>query len=132
MNGGPGDNVIDLSGINPINLPNTAEMPVIDAGLGGDIVTGSGFGDIIDGGPGEDEICGGEGVDVINSGLDKDVVHGDEGDEEIDGGPSDDIVNGGAGDDILIAIPGNVDILSDTDGDDTLGFSEAASGIHST
>ena len=41
-------------------------------------------------------------------------------DEEIDGGPGDDIVNGGAGDDILIAIPGNVDVLSDTDGDDTL------------
>jgi uncharacterized repeat protein (TIGR01451 family) len=127
VNGGAGDNKIDLGDVGPENFPNV-ENVVINGGDGNDDITGSGFGDKIDGGAGNDGISGGDGDDDIGGGDGDDNICGDDGDDTLNGGDGDDLLmgddgddklNGGAGEDNLLGGAGN-DFVDGGDGDDKL------------
>ena len=83
---------------------------VVRAGLGEDVVHGSGAGDTIKGGDGDDCLFGNSGDDLIlgNSGHDtlngimgSDVLMGGLGDDRISGNQGDDMLSGGAGNDVV-------------------------------
>jgi len=150
VNGGPGNNFIDLRGVAPGNFPNIVDDKgnvVIFGGAGDDTMYGSQFGDdmdggegndVLSGGAGDDWLYGGEGDDVLDGGADNDWLFGGADDDVLEGGAGDDFLNGGAGNDRLNGgeghdtfrqKPGSADIVNDSGGDDTLDFSGAASAI---
>jgi len=105
VQGGPGDNLIDLRGVGPyhfVNLASDTNSTEIYGRGGNDTMYGSDFKDTMSGGNGNDEMHGGAGNDAVN---------------------------GGAGNDTFIETPGSADIVNDSGGDDTLDFSGAAFAI---
>ncbi|HKB40616.1 MAG TPA: hypothetical protein VKD72_29590, partial [Gemmataceae bacterium] len=71
--GGPGDNMIDLSGVSPQSFVALLSVTV-DGALGADVILGSPFDDEIRGGLGDDELSGGGGADLLEGGLGDDVL----------------------------------------------------------
>ena len=91
--GGPGGNVIDLSGVDPTAfnfLPNVQ----VDAGAGDDTVTGSPLADLIVGGPDRDRIVAARGGDLVFGGVGDDVMVWNNGDGS-------DLMEGGVGADTV-------------------------------
>ena len=136
VNGGEGDNKIDLGDVGPENFPNVENVEInggagndkiigsgfddtIDGGAGNDSINGGAGNDEIDGGSGEDELDGGAGNDWINGGTGEDWIYGMAGNDRINGGDHLDIINGGAGNDIIHGGAGN-DHIEGGAGTDTI------------
>jgi len=84
VQGGSGDNTIDLSGVTSAAFTHAGGVTVTVNGLAGsDRITGGDFADDID---------GGTGLDTINGGI---------GDDTVDGGFGNDLLTGGPGIDLL-------------------------------
>ena len=158
VNGGPGDNSIDLRGVSPVDFPNLAGdyYVAISGGAGNDDMWGSHSHDVMNGGDGNDFMRGGWGNDMLDGGEGNDIMNGEEGDDfmlgdagddtqlggwgndTMDGGEGDDALeggwgndamDGGGGNDLIILMPGSADIVNDSGGTETLDFSGAASAI---
>jgi Ca2+-binding RTX toxin-like protein len=112
VNGGPGANAIDLSGVDPVQF--TALTAVSAYGNGGDdTITGSPRADTLDGGAGNDLVVGGKGADhmIGGTGDDTQVWNNGDGSDVIDGQDGADIaqVNGSpAAGDVFTVAPGAV------------------------
>jgi Ca2+-binding RTX toxin-like protein len=155
VDGGRGNNKINLQGVQRENFPNIEDV-LINGGDGDDDIVGSdyedhiyggegndailgedgddriyggGGDDMIDGGDGSDALEGGDGRDILHGGPGGDRLLGGAGHDSIYGGEGDDIADGGDGDDIYDARPGSTDTMIDSSGSDTLDFSDATSGI---
>lgn len=100
VNGGPGGNTIDLSGVTQAAFAALTSVTAAGAG-GGDTIIGSGFADVLSGGAGNDTITGGGGADQLE----------------------------GGGDDDVYVLPGGADTINDAGGSDTLDFSAASEGV---
>ena len=139
INGGEGDNVIDLSTLNSVLLdnPNGTSLTV-NAGDGNDFVLGSldldesilgndgddtitsqGGNDTLDGGNGDDVVNGGAGDDSISGGDGTDLLTGDAGDDTINGGDGNDTINGSTGNDSIFGDDG-FDLINGNTGDDVI------------
>lgn len=125
VNGGSGDDVIDLSAL----ASGVITTVTINGGDGMDDITGSQGPDVINGGDGDDTIVGAGGDDIIDGGMGEDTVIWNNGDgsDSIDGGGDDDtlIVNGSsvmpAGDEFTIAANGTRFTVTRADGGAGLG-----------
>lgn len=97
VNGGPGANVINLTGVVATDFPNLTSV-TIDGGDGNDTITGSDRADVIDGGGGNDRIIGDNNPDGTF-----DDSRGGAGDDTIVWNPGDgsDLNDGGAGIDTI-------------------------------
>jgi Ca2+-binding RTX toxin-like protein len=137
--GGPGPNVINLSGVTQAEFPNMMPLPVvIFADAGADSITGSAFRDSISGGSGNDTIDGGGEVDLLSffgspgadtitatdgagmltAGLETDTYTAIE-TFRLTGGPGNDVISSGSGNDSLDGGMGN-DTLDAGGGNDAL------------
>jgi Ca2+-binding RTX toxin-like protein len=154
VNGGPGDNAVDLSGVSATDF-TTLISTTVSGGDGVDMLTGSNLVDTLDGGSGGDTLVGvkgndimrgGPGADILvwNNGDNSDIMDGD-GDEdtvEVNGAPVGDAFEiGPAGSRVaftrtnLISFTLNISsenlIVNGLDGDDvmtgTLGLSNLIS-----
>lgn len=77
VQGGSGDNMIDLSGVTTAAFTHSGGVTVMVTGMAGsDLITGSEFDDNIDGGTGLDTINGGSGNDTVNGGPGSDLLAG--------------------------------------------------------
>lgn len=89
VNGGPGDDFIDVVGLHP-----TRDFAVwtsrVTAGAGNDTVIGT---------SGVDTINGGLGSDTLNGGAGNDTLNGGDGNDYLVGGAGDDLLSGGQGED---------------------------------
>lgn len=93
VNGGPGDNTVDLSGVAVADFTALISTTV-SGGAGVDTITGSEVADTLVGDQGNDVKSGGPGIDTLiwNNGDGSDIMDGDEDDDTVE-------VNGaGAGD----------------------------------
>ena len=91
--GGPGDNLIDLSGLTGAAFTALTSVGV-DAGDGDDTITGSPLADVLRGGAGDDGIDGGEGDDTLAGGLGNDQLTGGLGTDTVAGGGGSDVEDG--------------------------------------
>lgn len=96
VEGGIGDNVINLSALKSSTFPAMLQV-VAYGGAGNDTLNGSAFDDVLDGGAGVDNLSGNAGNDALFGGLGKDTLAG------------------GAGNDLLVG-GADVDKISDTSG----------------
>ena len=81
--------------------------------------------DTLYGGAGNDQIFGENGVDILYGGTGDDVLLAGNGDDFLYGEEGDDDLDGGFGDDTYIFKNGdNIDLVSDSDGKDTIVFDE--------
>lgn len=142
--GGPGANVISLSGVKPSDFTSLTSVEVNGNG-GNDIIFDSDFSDKIFGGDdddvflisrtGNDTVYGGGGDDDIGIYSSGNItVFGEDGDDEISSGPGNDTLDGGSGADtyyFLIGSLGSDSLIEDTGNDDvdTLDFSDQANGV---
>ncbi|WP_419780791.1 FecR domain-containing protein [Maridesulfovibrio sp.] len=95
------------------------------SGMGGDdVIAGNGGFDTISGGTGNDSITGNDGNDIINGDSGDDVLSGGAGEDTINGGSGKDTISGGTEDDIIIASPGDYDLVDGGVGFDTLSLAE--------
>jgi Ca2+-binding RTX toxin-like protein len=134
VEGGTGDNEIDLSGVTWDKFPSisvyTPPYSVqINGGSGDDTITGSGLGNEIDGGDGDDTINGGGWPDDIKGGSGNDRIDGGFGDDIIDGGVGNDIIDGGGNDDFIYGGAGD-DRVNGGDGCDIIKGEAGADNIH--
>ena len=130
VEGGDGDNVIDLRDVKMEDFPSIEDGKIfMDGGDGDDTMYGSEFGDFMFGGPGNDKMYGGDGDDTMLGGDGDDYMDGGPGDDHLDGGDGDDYLEGGTGNDVLVSKPGSTNVLSDEGGNDTVDFSPANFGI---
>ncbi|MBI1311546.1 hypothetical protein GC176_09590 [bacterium] len=123
LNGGPSDNVIDVSG-----FLGFRGYTLIRGNGGNDLLIGSAGPDLLMGGEGNDTLLGREGNDTLRGDSGNDGLAGFTGDDLIDGGRGYDRGFGGSGNDTLTG--GNArdtlvggdggDSLAGNDGDDTL------------
>ncbi|MBI1315204.1 hypothetical protein GC176_28265 [bacterium] len=114
LNGGPSDNVIDVS-----TFSGFKGFTLLRGNGGNDSIIGSAMNDVINGGDGNDTLLGKVGNDTLNGEDGNDGLSGADGDDVLDGGRGYDIGFGGMGNDSLAG--GNaVDTLIGGDGDDTL------------
>ncbi len=155
--GGGGDDTIDLSGVHAANFPHLESDSVKIYGEdGNDTLTGSAFACKVDGGNGDDRLVSGIGDDTLDGGPGDDILLGYHGNDRLWGGSGNDTLWGGGGNNVLDGGPGNdtltligsatplssdgrnaplpsnlggPNILIDSEGDDTLDFSAAASAI---
>jgi len=113
----------------------------LSGGLGDDTINGGAGNDVIAGGDGNDVLIGGGGADSLNGSFGNDVLNGGAGVDSMFGGPGNDrfivdhpsdIVEDlfGAGNDVVVAsvsfvLPGNVDRLTLSGGDDLNGIGNA-------
>jgi Ca2+-binding RTX toxin-like protein len=72
VSGGPGANLIDLTGVNGSNFPAATNRSV-DGGDGSDTIRGSASVDVLIGGPGADTIDGNQGNDIVFLGEGDDI-----------------------------------------------------------
>ena len=67
IDAGPGDDVVDLSALDPVTVPDLVDTEVvITSGDGADVITGSGMDDVIQGDAGNDTIDDGAGDDSLD------------------------------------------------------------------
>lgn len=146
IDGGDGDNTIDLRGITS-SVFNPAIVLIVDGGNGNDTIFGSnniasslsggdgadtitggslndtlrgGNGnDLLSGGNGNDSLLGQDGLDSLVAGAGNDTVDGGASADTIDGGDGTDSLLGGSGTDSLLGGLGN-DTLDGGSGNDTL------------
>ena len=117
VQGGTGDNKIDLSGVTQSDFTSLSDDNVeIHGGAGNDTMTGSEFGDMMYGdqgddtqygGPGDDKMYGGEGNDTQYGDAGNDTQYGDAGNDTQYGGDDNDTQHGGDGDDKQYGDAGN-------------------------
>ena len=121
VDGGDGDDIINLEGVGPSNFPNLIDELNINivGGDGNDTIDGSEFGDNIDGGDGNDFVHGGGGDDMVKGGGGEDDLFGGDGKDTVKGGDGFDNMDGGDGDDTLEGGTGD-DTIEGGDGDDTI------------
>lgn len=146
VDGGAGDDRIDLSAVDPPAFgevcgpcPRGAYSIVAEciSGAGDDAVIASSVGSLIGGCQGmrsmtgDDYVDGGAGDDAIAAGPGEDQVLAGGGDDQLFGGPDDDGLSGGPGDDLVVGKQGD-DALFGISGDDRLaggpGFDEMRGG----
>lgn len=146
VDGGAGDDLIDLSQVEPPAFgavcgpcPGGAYSIVAEclSGAGNDTVIAGSVGTLIGGCQGlrsmtgDDEVDGGSGDDAIAAGPGEDQVLGGGGDDQLFGGPDVDSLSAGPGDDLVVGKQGN-DALFGISGDDRLaggpGFDEMRGG----
>jgi Ca2+-binding RTX toxin-like protein len=139
VNGGPGPNTINLSGVTQTDFPNLMPLPVvIFADAGADSITGSPLRDNISGGSGNDTIDGGgevdllqfsgssgadtitatDGAGLLTAGVETDTYTAIES-FRLFGGPGNDVISSGSGNDALDGGMGN-DMLDAGGGNDAL------------
>jgi VCBS repeat-containing protein len=118
VNGGTGDNWIDLSGVTTADFTSLTSVSV-DAGDGDDTVVGSQFNDSISGGAGADFLIGAFGDDTVDAGDGNDSILGGAGRDSVTGGAGNDTVNGQGGADYVVAGDGD-DSVNGGVGNDTL------------
>ena len=110
IDAGPGNDVVDLSALDPITFPDLVDTEVvITSGDGADVITGSGMDDVIQGDAGNDTInassmtesvtlFGGHGADKLIGGNNNDKLRGQGGSlDTLTGGPGNDTLDGGSG-----------------------------------
>ncbi|MFC5068711.1 calcium-binding protein [Flaviflagellibacter deserti] len=147
INAGSGDDIVVAGAGNDLIFAGLGN-DVVWAGAGDDRVFGEEGDDVLkgedgkdklDGGPGDDTLDGGADDDELYAGADNDVLQGGTGDDllrgmtgndVLDGGADEDQVYGDEGDDV---ITGTTDAAADVydggDGQDTVDYSAAATGI---
>jgi hypothetical protein len=120
VNGGSGDNDIDLGSVTSTSFTNGGGVIVtVDALGGNDSLTGSAFADTLDGGDGADTILGGLGNDHVFAGAGNDLVDGGVGNNQLFGDAGSDTISGLFGRD-LIRGGDDGDLLNGGNGFDTL------------
>lgn len=132
VNGGPGNDTINLLGVKQEDFTNllTGDYNCIVHGGDGDDriegcseiwnkIYGDGGDDVIYGGDKTDWIDGGTDNDALFGGKGTDTLLGNDGDDEIYGGEAKDVVDGGSGEDILYGGDGS-DTISGGEGNDIL------------
>lgn len=107
--GGPGNNVIDLSGVRPGAFTQLRSTQ-LQGGGGNDTITGSSLGESLNGDAGGDSLTGGGGDDVVlgGDGLDTMTWNDGDGSDRIDGegDPDNAVVNTSAtGGDVVTVAP---------------------------
>jgi Ca2+-binding RTX toxin-like protein len=98
VNGGPGRNTIDLSGVTPAEFDSLSTVE-LSGGADLDRITGSALADGIDGGADSDVLIGGGGADSVLGGDANDAAQWFDGDGS-------DVIEGGAGTDV-VAVTGS-------------------------
>lgn len=129
VEGGTGDNIINLEGVTPDDFPNMSTgypgqgiSPVkINAGGGDDIISGSDFNDAIDGGSGDDMIAGNAGDDNMWGGTGNDEMHGNTGSDSMIGGDGNDHMSGDSGGDHMSGGEGSDNMWGGVGEDQMLG-----------
>jgi Ca2+-binding RTX toxin-like protein len=94
VDGGPGSNTIDVSGVTPAEFATLATVE-LSGGGGLDLITGSALADQLDGGEDSDGLIGAGGDDTVRGGNDNDSLQWFEGDGS-------DTIEGDAGSDVVI------------------------------
>ena len=129
VDGGAGDDVIDLSGIDSsitIDMHGGAGNDTLSGGAGDDTISGDAGNDIISGGGGADTISGGDGNDQIDGGAGNDTLSGDAGNDSLHAGAGTNTLMGGSGNDQLFGDAGtNTYDLADFGSIDTIDASSA-------
>jgi Ca2+-binding RTX toxin-like protein len=145
VQGGPGANTIDLTGVTPAAFTALSDIYVhgdggddaiaggpfsedLNGGADGDTITGGDGHDVIDGDDGNDvSLNGGLGNDWVYGGVGADVVGGGEGADHLYGQDGGDWQYGDGGDDFVDAGIGDL-ALDGGDGFDTLTLSGSDNG----
>ena len=127
INGGLGDDVIDLTSLRYIYGDVT-----LNGEGGDDVLWGNDGNDTLNGGIGSDNIQGGRGNDIMSGDVGDDIIKGFDGDDILNGGLGVDSLTGDAGSDIFnfsnLLDSGNAainksDIITDfTQGEDSISF----------
>ena len=114
---------------NPVALTGIANT--VNAGVGGDTITGSDAADALNGEDGNDPISGGPGVDTITGGAGTDTLNGDAGADTITDGTGADTVTGGADNDTIVAGAANqgADVYSGNGGLDLVDYSARTNAV---
>ncbi len=87
VDGGTGDNLIDLRNVTSTAFSRTGGVTVsVQGAAGKDTIFGSGFSDALSGGDGDDSLDGGAGDDSLDGGLNNDTLTGGFGTDSLDGG----------------------------------------------
>lgn len=115
--GGDGNDTLNAGSGNDIAYGGTGD-DTINGDTGNDLMYGEEGNDILNGGTGNDSIYAGEGDDTLNGDEGDDVLYGNEGDDALEGGEGNDALYGGDGNDTLSGGTGD-DILDGGAGDDT-------------
>jgi len=97
--GSDGDDLLDLASLSAATLAGSVVS--VDAGGGGDLITGGVEDDRFNGGSGNDTLNGGSGNDELIGGAGDDMLAGGAGDDILISGVGTDLLSGGAGDDVL-------------------------------
>ncbi len=116
LDGGDGDDAINVSPANPITVGQ-----VLSGSDGDDTIVGGTGNDTILGGDGFDSLTGGVGNDSVQAGDGNDSVLGNAGDDELHGDQGEDQINGGAGNDTIFGESGNDTVIGDAGDDSILG-----------
>ncbi len=125
INGGLGDDIIDLTSLNYEYGDVT-----LNGGDGDDILWSNSGDDILNGGDGNDNLQAGTGNDILNGDAGDDILKGYDGDETLTGGTGKDTLTGGFGFDSFNFTALNEstinqsDLITDfTQGEDSINFS---------
>ena len=139
IDAGPGDNLIDLTGVNSgdfsfLNPADGSRLRIeVDGGDGSDTILGSfSFDDVLIGGDGDDQINGsgvvslgnqnidgGDGNDTIRGGSGNDTITGRDGADQLFGGGGNDSITGGDNNDRIDGQTGD-DTIAGNQGEDTV------------
>ena len=125
INGGLGDDIIDLSSLNY----DYGDVE-LNGGAGDDVLWSNSGDDTLNGGDGNDNLQAGTGNDILNGDAGDDVLKGHDGDETLTGGTGADTLTGGFGFDSFNFTALNEstinqsDLITDfTQGEDFINFS---------
>lgn len=105
VQGGPGANTIDLSGVTGSAFPGLAPSSSggqtinVNAGDGNDTIVGGAFPEALDGEGGDDSITAGSAGDTLDGGDGTNVLHGGDGDDTF-------VLSGGSGTTTVASDPG--------------------------
>ena len=92
----------------------------LDGGTGDDYLDGGDGDDRVDGGNGNDLLFGGQGQDLLQGASGDDEIQGEKGNDTLDGGSGSNRLFGGSGDDRYLIASGSLNVIGDTQGNDTL------------